>query len=322
MRPLYKSLIALAVLASATAASAQSLGDVARQERARRAAAPPSSNRVLTNEDLKRERILEPRNQNAATRSDDVHIVPTNTASASEELPQIPVLPAAELVVPLWVAAPNLNVAPSPEPSQITLGEFARKVREERAARRRAREILAQREQKIPVVATAPVAPTPQPKREPVVAIAPPRRSVRPVARRAQARRANPGVVNVATSYDVLVVNRGDSLWKIAQREFGDGRMWVALWQANPDIADPNLIYAGQSLNRPAAEQIAQHKASRINATLRASSKSKSTTSFAAQVVIRDSRKAAVRSSEILPLLKPLAPASGARRSGPQRSPR
>lgn len=319
MRPLTaKSLVAFAVLASATLASAQSLGDVARQERARRAAAPPSSKRVITNEDLQRERILEPR----------VAAAQAEEASAQSVSP-VPALPSADTVVPLWSSAPDRDTSPSAQPSQITLADFARKVREERAARRRAREILArQEEQQRPVTASAPSAPVPvpAPQREPVVAAVPPRAVARPVARKARSRRSAARVVfaSANTSSDVLVVQRGDSLWKIAQREFGDGRMWTVLWQANPEIADPNLIYKGQALRRPAAEQIAQLKAPRSPQTLRASRKPQSSTpsSFAAQVLTRDTRKASIRNSESLPLLAPPAPSNGTSRSGPHRSPR
>lgn len=139
--------------------------------------------------------------------------------------------------MPLWTASPKVNVAPAPGPSQITLGDFARKVREQRAARRRVREVLAEPERTIPVVAAAPSvsAPAPRPQREPAVAAVPHRRVLRPVARRVPVRRSAPRVVNIVTaSADVLTVDRGDSLWTIAQREFGDGRMWVSLWQANP----------------------------------------------------------------------------------------
>lgn len=315
---MYKSLAAGAVLLTATFASAQSLGDVARQERSRRAAAPPASARVLTNEDLQREKILRPRAVQPA--------MPQN-AAASEELLEIPAVPLSEKVVPLWTAAPGVNQPASPEPSQITLGEFARQVRAERAARRRVREIIAQREQKIPVVVIAPVpsAPAQEPKRAPAVAVFPQRRVVRPVTRRYRQRRAAPRVANVAVpvSGETLLVNRGDSLWKIAQREFGDGRMWTVLWQANPQLADPNLIYAGQSLRRPAAEQIAQQRASRAASALLASQKKQnSSDSFAAQVLARESRKASLRSSETLPSLLPAPLLDGARSSGPPRSPR
>jgi nucleoid-associated protein YgaU len=42
-------------------------------------------------------------------------------------------------------------------------------------------------------------------------------------------------------------VQSGDSLWSIAQRVYGDGRMWRSLYFQNSDhIFNPNLIYAGQ----------------------------------------------------------------------------
>jgi nucleoid-associated protein YgaU len=45
------------------------------------------------------------------------------------------------------------------------------------------------------------------------------------------------------------VVQPGDSLFAIAQRTYGDGRLWPALFAANADqIANPNLIYPGQVL--------------------------------------------------------------------------
>lgn len=48
-------------------------------------------------------------------------------------------------------------------------------------------------------------------------------------------------------------VVRGDSLWKIAVRAYGDGYQWVKIWRANKVIINnhPNLIYPGQSLTIP-----------------------------------------------------------------------
>jgi len=48
------------------------------------------------------------------------------------------------------------------------------------------------------------------------------------------------------------VVQPGDSLWRISQNYYGDGRMWVLLYMANADqIMNPNLIYPGQGLRVP-----------------------------------------------------------------------
>jgi nucleoid-associated protein YgaU len=45
------------------------------------------------------------------------------------------------------------------------------------------------------------------------------------------------------------VVRPGDSLFAIAQRMYGDGRLWPALFVANADqIGNPNLIFPGQVL--------------------------------------------------------------------------
>jgi nucleoid-associated protein YgaU len=44
----------------------------------------------------------------------------------------------------------------------------------------------------------------------------------------------------------------GDSLSKIAKREYGDAGKWHAIYEANRDkIKDPDLIHPGQVLNIP-----------------------------------------------------------------------
>jgi nucleoid-associated protein YgaU len=48
-------------------------------------------------------------------------------------------------------------------------------------------------------------------------------------------------------------VQRGDSLWKLAQQNLGRGNRWHELVAVNPRIADPNQIRAGAQLNLPAA---------------------------------------------------------------------
>jgi nucleoid-associated protein YgaU len=53
---------------------------------------------------------------------------------------------------------------------------------------------------------------------------------------------------------DTYIVVKGDSLSKIAKREYGDANKWRAIYEANRDvIKDPDLIYPGQSLRIPQA---------------------------------------------------------------------
>jgi nucleoid-associated protein YgaU len=50
------------------------------------------------------------------------------------------------------------------------------------------------------------------------------------------------------------VVVEGDSLSKIAKREYGDASKWRTIYEANKDlINDPDLIYPGQELKVPGA---------------------------------------------------------------------
>lgn len=50
-----------------------------------------------------------------------------------------------------------------------------------------------------------------------------------------------------------VTVQKGDSLSKIAKREFGDAKKWHAIFEANRDkIKDPDMIHPGQVLSIPA----------------------------------------------------------------------
>ena len=50
-------------------------------------------------------------------------------------------------------------------------------------------------------------------------------------------------------------VVRGDCLWSIAKRFYGDGSKYTAIYDANRGVigGNPNLIYPGQVLTIPAA---------------------------------------------------------------------
>ena len=47
-------------------------------------------------------------------------------------------------------------------------------------------------------------------------------------------------------------VERGDTLWAISQRFYGDGNQWSRIYEANREtIQDPDLIQPGWVLNIP-----------------------------------------------------------------------
>ena len=52
----------------------------------------------------------------------------------------------------------------------------------------------------------------------------------------------------IATSSYVVV--KGDTLWDIAVRSYGDGYKWVSIAKAN-NLTNPNLIYPGNVLTLP-----------------------------------------------------------------------
>ena len=47
------------------------------------------------------------------------------------------------------------------------------------------------------------------------------------------------------------IVQKGDSLWSIAEKLYGQGRKWRRIYQANSIISDPQYIYEGQAIIIP-----------------------------------------------------------------------
>lgn len=58
------------------------------------------------------------------------------------------------------------------------------------------------------------------------------------------ARRSNRGVVlGAGAAPEVYTVRRGDTLWDITSRYFGDPYGWPRIWSYNPEITNPHWIY-------------------------------------------------------------------------------
>lgn len=61
-----------------------------------------------------------------------------------------------------------------------------------------------------------------------------------------------------ASGIDVITVQPGFTLWGMAQDTFGDGILYVQIFEENRDqIQDPNWIFPGQIFRMPVAGQVA-----------------------------------------------------------------
>ena len=67
---------------------------------------------------------------------------------------------------------------------------------------------------------------------------------------------ARAGVLEAPPAGQSIVVQPGNSLWRLARRSYGSGLRYTVIYEANKDrIGDPNLIYPGQIFTLPATNQ-------------------------------------------------------------------
>jgi nucleoid-associated protein YgaU len=220
---IFPALLVSIFVLGGTRGSAQSLGDLARQERERVRNHTSGSTRVFTNEDLARPKILEGGERDDAAEPPSTARSPlAPNSSAAGETAAIPI------AVPVW-------------PEGMPLGDVARYYRrlQELQSPPAASPELAQD------APAAPASPAPHQQAGPM----PPAQPLRPQKRIEVPPPA--AAHQVAAAARVVRVTRGDSLWKIAARHLGDGSQWREIAAANPEIADPNRIQVGQQIRLP-----------------------------------------------------------------------
>ena len=262
-----------------------SVAQAARQERARKQNQQKKIRHVYTAEDLKRERILTPKDR----------------AEFEARKSQQPAAPAgspklAEGGVGTTVAQDAQAASPSAS-AGVSLGDIARRLRREKQSQQLERSV----DFPLPF-AGAPVLASPRPPAQPVLpsaVAAPPAAAVpaprvvapwRPFVKRSpferprvspappiRPRRFAPGPPVPSPAPDppgvpatpsgtrglvspiisgkltIVTVKPGDSLWKFAASRLGDGRRWRELLRLNPGLPDPDLLEVGSQIVVPAS---------------------------------------------------------------------
>jgi nucleoid-associated protein YgaU len=252
------SIVALAcIIAAASSVAAQDLGEAARQERERKKNLTQHAP-VITNQDLSRDRILFPRTETAP------EVPPTVTSVAT---PANVTAPASVAKTPVRVQ----DIYPQPGQSGFSLGEYARKLREEKASRLAAE----QRAAEAAVAATnakempshsAPVRSLQAARNFPARPLQNTKTLPAPLPT-SKTRAPRQFAVTKDDAKDVarnipdertVEVRRGDSLWRISRRHLGHGHLWTLVWKSNPQIAHPDVIRIGQSVQLPSPEVVAE----------------------------------------------------------------
>ena len=184
----------------------------------------------------------------APSQPSTLSVTPSKPAAAMPDFSVMPSPASAIRVAPAQPAAPPVPTAPS-HPSAISVSpskpaapapDFTVMPSPAPAVR------VSPAQPAAPIVRPTPSKPsvlgvTPSQPAAPVIRVAP----VQPTAP-ARPAPAGPEKLNVIT------VQPGDSLWKLAQQNLGEGLRWHDLVSANPAIVDPNHIVAGSHIFLPA----------------------------------------------------------------------
>jgi len=255
-------LLAMLGTAPSRAQDVQDVAEAARQARERKAAQQNSPHHVYTDDDLKRTRIL---TQEDASR-----------AMISRNAPATPEKAAVE------IGKTGQKQEVEQDQEAPSLGEIARKYRQEKEARRAeeaAKKIepsqypldLPNNSFAAPNAAVDPISRPAgslredelRPAKRPVPNLAPgisnlrmspftPRREVMPSAPRADAP-----LSTLVASLQRKQVQAGDSWWKLAHQYLGNGSRWAELLRVNPGLShDPRRLRAGTYVFVPQSARV------------------------------------------------------------------
>ena len=267
-----------AILFSSLASTtfAQSLGDIARQERERKKDMPATH--VYTNDDLAKAHILVPEDEARvmarktevapAVQPAQVAVAPAEQNSVSASAPQS-VSPTISLsqdqvaaqsddlttgaassedVAAAISAAEAIADPGSLPPSAVTLPRAQRKIQLSTislTAPAADLESSSNVRTRLHVEVTQPL-----PVAKPIEA--PKRKIAIPQTRRTS--------IAAPESVNAVRVKRGDSLWKLAVEYFGTGLRWRAIAAMNPNITNPDRVRVGELVRLPSTSELAALK--------------------------------------------------------------
>lgn len=63
-------------------------------------------------------------------------------------------------------------------------------------------------------------------------------------------------LVSVTIAGEDYVIQKGDTLWDISDSQLQDNFLWPKLWNVNPQIENPDLIYPGNTIVIPSREEL------------------------------------------------------------------
>jgi LysM domain len=242
------------VLSCAAVSFAQDLGAIARQERERKKEQPPRATYVYTNDDLARKHILVPEDQARMLTARNASTPPVTVAQTPAAVSAAPVpisAPPANVSAPPLAASNRSAVARAGAPQPTVLERVLEVVREQ-SARNHPQTRLATRSAKN-AASSDTLPPSTSVKRIEQSAVVP-RLASHPDFSRNQPRGVMPlrEPVDLGIA-DVVSVERGDSLWKLARLYLGRGSRWREILALNPQILNPGVIHAGEWICVPSA---------------------------------------------------------------------